>query len=274
MKGYHKRIISCFVLFIALSGCGAKPDLDSQGDTISPSKPPSVTPRPLKDADPESIRAYLKHQEIANGDIYLKDGLLHINIVNLTPELEQQLAEEFKPETYRLVSVAFSIQQLEEAQQQLADNDFHHKLNVYGSSIDVINNRVEIIMPDDNEDIKSEIEAVLDPKLIRYSVQTLGEPHSVGTISKVDVDAKRILILEYGQKEPSIFYSFNDFSKIINLDGADTDFNIFSKGQPVKVWSTGMVAESFPAQGTARRVALITQEEASALTDAKLQTAQ
>jgi hypothetical protein len=246
------------LLLIALTACGAKPQASEQ-----PAPRASGQHRPpteLSAASPQSVRAFLSQQQIANGDIYLDKGQLVINVVDLTPEIERRFANEFKPDTYRLANVRFTIEELTQAQQKLIDNDSYRKLNLYSSMVDVIANKVQIVLPDSSAEHTAKIESMINRDIIEFIIEPLGEPSTVGTIVEVDQTARRILILEDGKEQPSIWYGFNDFSEMVDEDGETAGFEDFTKDQRVKVWSTGLIAESFPAQGTARKVELISGE--------------
>ncbi|RAP75859.1 hypothetical protein [Paenibacillus montanisoli] len=210
-------------------------------------------------AEPGGVRGFLDEQQIANGDIYLKDGKVYINIVGLNDEIRQLLADQYAAGTYQLVHVAHSIEELEEAQQKLSDRELYRTLNLYGSNIDVIKNKLIISMPDTSEaKAKPEIERLIDPALITYDIQALSEKAEfVGTIVKIDPSHRQILILEEGKEEPSILFGFGEHSEIVNAQGAPITFEDLKEQQEVRLWSTGMFNDSLPVQTSARRLELI-----------------
>jgi hypothetical protein len=257
--GRYVRLLIFVLLLLGITACGAKP----QASEHQPAPRASGQHRLLSElsaASPQSVRAFLSQQRIANGDIYLNKGQLVINVVDLTPEIEQRFADEFKPDTYRLANVRFTIEELMQAQQKLIDNDSYRKLNLYSSMVDVIANKVQVVLPDSSEEHIAKIESMINRDMIEFIIEALGEPSTVGRIVEVDQTARRILILEDGEEQPSIWYGFNDFSEIVGEDGEAAGFEDFSKDQRVKVWSTGLIAQSFPAQGTARKVEVISGE--------------
>ena len=212
----------------------------------------------LNSSDPEAIKAFLSAQKIPNGDIYLQDNKVHINIVGLNSEIEQRFAKEFAEGTYELHDVKYTYQELLAAQELLHEQELYQKLNLYGSGVDTIGNKVNITIPDDYaEAAKLEIEKWIDPEMLTYDISELGEPHVVGEIVDIDTEkTKRILILEPGNEEPSYWFSFDEKSEMVDESGAIISFKDLKEGQQVKLWSTGMVLESFPALASVRRLEL------------------
>ncbi|UVI29572.1 YobA family protein [Paenibacillus spongiae] len=258
------RLSILMVLVVAiLAACGAKetkvkndnpgPDTTAAGDGTTTAQETQPA------ADPESVKSYLKEANLTNGDIYLDGSIVHVNIVGLTAEITSGFEKKFDPSTFRLHDVRFSIEELTHAQDALHDHEFYKKLNLYSSSIDVINNQVTITMPDDAADKVEEIEKVVNKDLIDYDFVALGEPHIVGSIAEVDAKSKRILVHEDGEENPNLWFSFNEYSKLTREDGGNLSFSEFKKGQRVKAWTTGMIQDSFPAQGTARKVILLAE---------------
>jgi hypothetical protein len=209
----------------------------------------------LPSPEPGAVKSFLNAQQIKNGDIYLKDGLTYINIVGLTPEISEAFSERFNPHSYRLVDVKFSIEQLQQAQDALTEHDLYRKVNIYASSVEVIQNRLIIDMPDSAEARKNEIEAVVDKEMIIYNFQKLGEPQFVGKIAKVDEENNRILISV--NDEPAVWFSFNSFSVIKHKSGEKASFSDFKVGQSIEGWAAGGIATSLPAQAAARQIVIM-----------------
>lgn len=212
----------------------------------------------LSSSDPGEIKTFLSTQKIPNGDIYLQDNKVHINIVGLNSEIEKTFAKEFAEGTYELHNVKYTMQELLTAQELLHEQGLYQKLNLYGSSVDTIGNKVSITIPDDYaEAAKLEIEKWIDPDMLTYDISELGEPHVVGQIVEIDTEkAKRILILEPGNENPSYWFSINVKSEMVNEAGESITFSNLKVGQQVKLWSTGMVEESFPAHASVRKLEL------------------
>jgi hypothetical protein len=216
----------------------------------------------LYSSDPEAVKAFLSAQKIPNGDIYLQDNKVHINIVGLNSQIEQRFAQTFAAGTYELHDVRYSIQELLAAQELLHKQELYQKLNLYGSGVDTIGNKVTITIPSDYaETAMLEIDKWIDPDMLTYDISELGDPHVVGQI--VDIDSKqkkRILILEPGMEDPSYWFSFNQKSTMFNEAGESISFKDLKVGQQVELWSTGMVEESFPALASVRRLELTATE--------------
>lgn len=258
-----------FVLLLGLlvplaAGCGARDEAGS-GSSEPGASAPSLAARkaagtgtvnPLD--NPAEVRGFLDAQGIVHGDIYLQDGLLYINVVGLNDEVERTLAERYAEGTYRTVDVVYSLKQLEEAQQKLADAGLYRKLNLYATGIDVIHNRVTVQLPDSSESAaRVEIAKLIDPDMVEYQIDELSPvPHVVGTIVELDPEARRILVLEDGKTEPSYYFGFSEFSELADSGGEPIAFEDLSKGAKVRVWIGGAVNESMPAQATARRLEL------------------
>ncbi|KIL34355.1 hypothetical protein SD71_20195 [Cohnella kolymensis] len=130
------RWLTILLAAVILGGCGASPD--KQGAELE-SKPHLDSRRP---SQPGEMRSYLAAKNIPNGDIYLQDGLLYVNVVALNERIEAEIAELFVPGSYKLMNVKYTIQQLEAAQQLLLDQNLHEELNIYSSGIDVIGNKI------------------------------------------------------------------------------------------------------------------------------------
>jgi hypothetical protein len=230
--------------------------------TANPGLEDSEAGKVLYDSDPEAIKTFISAQKIPNGDIYLQDNKVHINIVGLNSQIEERFAQTFTAGTYELHEVEYTMQELLAAQELLHEHELYQKLNLYGSGVDTIGNRVTITIPSDYaETAKREIEKWIDPNLLTYDISELGDPHVVGQIVVIDTkQAKRILILEPGNEEPSYWFSFNEKSEMFNETGESIHFKDLKVGQKVKLWNTGMVAESFPAQASVRRMELAPTE--------------
>ncbi|MCL6604797.1 MAG: YobA family protein [Paenibacillus sp.] len=240
---------------LLLNGCGEKPKGNVDSNTAA-----TVTSTPIKTnplADPGEIRTFLSNKGVPNGDIYLQDEKVHVNIVGLNEEIQNVFAERYVADTYVLHNVEYTIQELEAAQKLLEEHNLYLKQNVYGSSIDVIGNRLAITMPDSSETTaKPEIEKLIDPNMVSYTIEKLGQPHVVGEIVEVESinNHLRILILEPGKDVPTYWFSFNDRSELYNEAEKEIHLSDLEKGQQVKLWGTGTVLESLPAQATVRRL--------------------
>lgn len=261
--------ISVVILFI--SGCS-----EDQQSNKEPAPAAAITATPdilptasagiedpkaekvLYSSDPEAIKAFLSAQKIPNGDIYLQDNKVHINIVGLKSQIEQRFAQTFAAGTYELHDVKYSMQELLAAQELLHKQELYQKLNLYGSGVDTIGNKVTITIPSDYADTAIlEIEKWIAPDMLTYDISELGEPHVIGQIVDIDTkQAKRILILEPGMEDPSYWFSFTQKSTMFNEAGESISFKDLKVGQQVELWSTGMVDESFPALASVRRLQL------------------
>ncbi|WP_308639795.1 DUF3221 domain-containing protein [Paenibacillus silvisoli] len=267
-----KRMICSFaalIVFAALMiGCGVKKEvgeednrtLKNAGSTPVVATEPNLSGFGTVNAvsEPGGVRGFLNDQHILHGDIYLKDDKVFINIVGLNDNVRKLLAEQYAPDSYQLVNVSHSIEELEEAQKKLSESDLYRTQNLYGSGIDVIKNKIVITMPSASEaEAKPVIGKLIDPDLISYDIQAISEkPEYEGTIVSIDTTNHHILILEDGQEEPSIYFGFNEHSEIVDAQGSPIAFDDLMEQQKVRVWSAGMINESFPAQGTARRLEL------------------
>lgn len=216
----------------------------------------------LYSSDPEAVKAFLSAQKIPNGDIYLQDNKVHINIVGLSKQIEHRFAQTFAAGTYELHDVKYSMQELLAAQELLHKQELYQKLNLYGSGVDTIGNKVTITIPSDYaEPAILEIEKWIDPDMLTYDISELGEPHVIGQIVQIDTkQAKRILILEPGMEDPSYWFSINQKSTMFNEAGESISFKDLKVGQQVELWSTGTVNESFPALASVRRLELTAME--------------
>lgn len=264
----------------SVAACGAKPAGPKDGDPITGGPPSALAgtsagtlgrsgeqPAPDSPVSPEeqaaglspaAARAFLESEGIPSGDIYLGEGgLLHINIVELNEEIEGRFAEIFSPFEYKLVDVRYTYEELERAQEALITHDLMRKHNIYASAIDVIGNRLEITMPDSSEGAQAEIEKHIDPGMIAYHIQPLGDTPLAGTIYEIDKTGGRLLILVDGEEEPSYWLSFNEFSMLTDASGAEIGFDAFTEGEKVRVWTAGAVLTSMPAQATARKIELV-----------------
>jgi len=266
--GMHKttRIGVCLTLgILLLSGCGDKPDGSGQAGQAAPTAAvPAADVPEVKAAEdlinpldnPGMIRTLLVNREIPNGDIYLQDDKVHVNIVGLNEEVERIFADTCISGTYVLHDIKYSHRELEAAQKLLYDHNLYHTFNLYGSSIDVIHNKLQITMPDSSEAAaRPEIEKLMDPGMLDLIIEPLGEPHVVGTIVEInDQQGQKILILEPDQEQPTYWFSFQEVSELYNAHGEEIQFSELKKGQSVKLWSTGTVNQSLPAQATVRRI--------------------
>lgn len=206
------------------------------------------------------VKSYLQAEHIPNGDIYLADGKVHINIVGLTPGIASGFAEEFREGSYELHDVEFTAAELIGLQRELADTGVMAKLNLYGSTVDIIRNRLVIDLPDDAlQAAEAELAGHQNADMLVFVPAALGEPHVTGTIVEVETEGRErpaILILEPGQQEPTYWFSFYEYSRLYNGSGDEIAADGLRPGQQVKIWSTGTINTSLPAQGTVRRLEL------------------
>ncbi len=244
----------------AASGSGSSASSGAAGEDIPPEQRARGTIGGGAMLEPGLAREFLAREGIPNGDLYLGEGgLLHLNIVGLDDAIRKRFEDAFPDAAYRLVDVAHTHEELEAAQDALSEHDLHRKLNLYSSSIDVIGNRLEISMPDSSDGAQAEIERYIDPDLIVYHLEPLGEPQIVGTVHEIDTVQERLLILEQGEEQPTYWVSFYDHS----VTGTDADkpvaFGDYRVGQQLRVWTTGMVLESMPMQATVRKLELVSE---------------
>ncbi|MFC4099279.1 DUF3221 domain-containing protein [Paenibacillus xanthanilyticus] len=263
------RIVrACAAVLLAgvlLAGCGAKsstggetsvegdkPGQSTSGSAGGQTQAPSPVP-----ADPEKVQSFLAETSFKNGDIYLDGGKVHINVVGLDEDIERQFAVRFTSGSYALHDVDFSIGQLEEAQQKLHDADPDNELGIYGTSIDIIGNRLDITLPEEAADSVARIEKIVGKEIADIQVAPLGEPEIKATIAEVDAKGSRILVQEQGSAEPNYWFSFEERSVLVDEQGAAVRFDALQIGQSVHIWTTGMIQDSFPAQGVIRRIAIV-----------------
>lgn len=277
MKRSLLRLILLSLLALSITGCGTQLETSSYGKDTHSNSSGSGSNSGAGEVDlnilgtgtinpmmaPGEVRSFLEENHIANGDIYLKEGKVYINIVGLNDETSRLLADQYKGGTYKTVNVTHSIQELEAAQQQLRNHDLYSKLNLYGSSLDVIKNRIIITMPDTSEaKAKPKIEKLVNPDLLDYDIQKASEkPEYNGTIVKIDSLNHRVLILVDGEKEPSIYFSFNEKSEMFNTIGSPITFDDLKEQQKVRLWAAGDIAISMPAYAMSRRLELVVQTE-------------
>ncbi|MFP4976129.1 hypothetical protein ACE6ED_12070 [Paenibacillus sp. CN-4] len=250
------------------SPSSSQPVNGTAGQPPSPSEPikgtasPSPSPsQPIKSALapdaslPGQIKQFLSDERIPNGDIYLQDGFVHVNVAGLNEEVEGKFAQQFAGAAYKLHDVAYTIEELLEAQQTLEQEDLYRKLNLYSSGVDVIANRLNVELPEESTlGVKEALEKAVDPGLLHLKVRKLGEPEITGAIERVDAERKRILILEPGQEQPTYWFSINEASKLLDENGKTVSFGSLHAGMEVRIWSTGAIMESLPALGSIRRL--------------------
>lgn len=241
-----------------VAACGNKPTAEPlQEEPASVQAAGAVSGAML---EPGIAREFLARENIPNGDIYLGEGgLLHVNIVELDDAVRKRFEEAFPGAAYRLVDVAHTHMELEAAQAALTEHGLYRKLNLYSSSIDVIGNHLEITMPDSSDGAQAEIERHIDPDLIAYHLEPLGEPQIVGTVHEIDAAQERLLILEQDEEHPTYWVSFYEYSVVSANAGEPVTFADYRIGQQVRVWTTGMVLESMPAQATIRKLELVSE---------------
>lgn len=256
------------------SASSSQPVNGTAGPSPSPSQPvngtASLSPPPSQlikgalapDASlPQQIKQFLTDERIPNGDIYLQDGFVHVNIAGLNEEVEGKFAERFAGAAYKLHDVAYTIEELLEAQQKLEQHDLYRKLNLYSSGVDVIANRLNVEIPEESAGgVKEALDKAVDPGILHLKVRKLGEPEITGAIERVDAERKRILILEPGQEQPTYWFSLNEASKLVDENGEAVSFSSLRAGMEVRIWSTGAIMESLPAQGSIRRLEVGAQE--------------
>ncbi|AIQ52623.1 DUF3221 domain-containing protein [Paenibacillus sp. FSL R7-0331] len=253
--------ISLGLLSLLLTGCGAEEAVNDSGTSpaASHTPAPSQGAAELIAADPEKVQLILADENIINGDIFLENNQVHINIVGLNSEVEALFAGKFASGSYRLHDVGYSAGELEAAQNMLAKENLYKELNLYGSWIDVRLNKINVSVPDDYAEAAREtLEQRIDPGMLTLEVQELGEPSVTGTIVEVRSEpVTSILILEPGKQDPTYWFSFNDRSELYDAAGQRSKASGLKQGQQVHIWGTGTVQDSMPAQGTVRRVELI-----------------
>ncbi len=212
-------------------------------------------------ANPNDVRHFLADEAIANGDIYLEDNKVHINVVGLGREVTERFAGKFTPTSYVLHNVTYTAGELDSAYTLLSDRELFNQLNLYGSWIDVKQNKIGISVPDDYlASARKVLEQQIDPGMLSYEVRELREPHVTGTIVQLEADpVKRILILEPGKEDPTYWFTINKRSELYDPQGQKAGWTDLKPGQQVHLWSTGMVEDSLPAQATLRRLELITK---------------
>ncbi|WP_342566083.1 DUF3221 domain-containing protein [Paenibacillus sp. FSL R7-0345] len=258
----------CLGLFsLLLAGCAEPENAGDESRNAAPaasfSPEPAngagTSPRQLPAADPEAIKLFLAEKALANGDIYLENNQVHINIVGLNSGVEELFAGSFSPGSYTLHDVKFSAGELEAAQKLLAERDLHNQLNLYGSWVDVMQNKLAVSVPDDYlKNAEEALNQLIDPGMIRFEAQELGEPSVTGTIVEVKSDTvDSILILEPGKEQPTYWFSFNDRSELYDASGQKIEVSGLKTGQQVHIWGTGTVLDSLPAQATVRRIELM-----------------
>ncbi|MCI3923752.1 hypothetical protein MO973_26340 [Paenibacillus sp. TRM 82003] len=81
--------------------------------------PETVKRTALPDANGMDVRQLLASEGIRHGDIHSEGGVLFVSVVELTPEVEGAFAERFSSDSYWLVEVEFTLEELEAAQEEL-----------------------------------------------------------------------------------------------------------------------------------------------------------
>lgn len=222
-----------------------KPQAEETGETMK------------RISEPGQFKAFLAKQNIPNGDIYLQDGLVHVNVVGLNGEIEARFAEAFAEDTYVLHDVVYSIEQLRDIQQKIIDEDLHSELNLYATGVDVIGNKVMIEVPEESaEAATARLEQRFGPDMLQLNVQELGPPAVVGKIVEVDAARKSILILEPDEETPTYWFTILEKSRLLDAAGEEITFADLAVSQRVKLWIAGGVNTSLPAQAGARRLEL------------------
>lgn len=254
-------VISIIVLAIViLGGCGSGELNGSSIGTGTDKVPPSELVDPFVFNNPGELRLFLNKNNIPNGDIYKQEGKIYINLVKGNEEIKQFIRD-YSNLKYELLfsDVKFTHTQLELAQNTIYAQQLHEKVNIYSSSIDVINNRLIINLPSSSEDKLHLIEDVVHPEMIEYDIQTLEEAHIVGTITDVDAQQGRVLIVNESNHSDEIWFGFDEHSIIVDTHHKALSFEELKIGDKVKAWSTGILLDSMPQQGTARKIKLKTE---------------
>lgn len=238
-------LILC-LLAVSFSGCGARMESSSSGENAYKG---NGTLNPMN--DPNEVRQFLAENHIANGDIYLNDGKVYINIVGMNDEIRRLLANRYKAGTYRTVNVAHSIEELQAVQQKLRDLDLYSKLNLDSSELDTMNNRIVITMPDTNEkQAKLEIQQYINPDLLSFVIQKESvNPEFVGYVTKIE-NQRALVVNPISRKINETREEFYDAIWVSNMPP-----NI-EVGQNVQVWFQGSIATSYPGQGGASKVTI------------------
>lgn len=129
-------------------------------------------------ANPSDVRHFLAEEAIANGDIYLEDNKVHINIVGLNAETEEAFSGKFTASSYVLHDVTYTADELEAAYDLLSDQDLFSQLNLYGAWIDVKQNNIGITVPDEYlAAAQKTLEQQIAPAMLAYDARELEEPH-------------------------------------------------------------------------------------------------
>jgi hypothetical protein len=250
---YLKVIFPPILAAIFVAGCGTTEETNSLA-----SQPSDELIEARTFSDPGELRLFLQENKIPNGDFYLKDGKFVINLVNGNGENKQLIRGHSElPNELQFEEVQFTHDQLENAQKLLIEEEFHQVLNIYSSSIDVMNNKLIISLPSSSEDKISIIEEVINPELIDFQIQSLGEADILGKVIKINLDNESILIESQPDKEFQIWFSFDNHSVITNKNNEEVLFDDLKVGDLVEGWHTGNVLHSNPQQTTARKVVLL-----------------
>ncbi|MFA9560420.1 hypothetical protein ACERII_24265 [Evansella sp. AB-rgal1] len=256
---YWKIAMFSLVTFVFLAGCGTG-DMDEptgdagrSGDRAPDSGASDADADFDAIRDVEDLRPFLTKHDIAHGDFYLDGNRLVINLVDGTDEIKEFIEAHWEV-AYELdfAGVQFTHEELEGAQELLNEHNLYKEANIYSSWIDVMKNKLFITLPSSSQDKVEEIEELIDPEMLTIEIQDLGEePDIVGAIVKIDHELERILI------ENEIWFSFDEYSEIVNQGGEALDFDVFEDGMSVEAWHTGAVLHSYPAQGTARKIVVL-----------------
>jgi hypothetical protein len=253
---YSKVIFLSVLVAIFITGCGITEETNS-----SANQPPDELIEPITFSDPGKLRLFLKENKIPNGDIYKKDGKFFINLVNGNDEIKQLIREHSDiPYELHFEDAKFTHDQLKNAQNLLREKEFYQELNLYSSSIDVINNKLTITLPSSSGDKISLIEEVINPELIDFQIQSLGEADILGKVIKINSDKERILIESQSDHEFQIWFSFNKHSVITNQNNEELHFDDLKVDDLVEGWYTGMVLDSKPQQTTGRKVVVLNDQ--------------
>ncbi|SFS76999.1 DUF3221 domain-containing protein [Paenibacillus sp. BC26] len=246
MKFSIRSLLIVGLLAVLISGCGARMQASGSGGNVYKG---NGTLNAMN--DPNEVRQFLAENHIANGDIYLLEGKVFINIVGMNDEKGRLLANRYKAGTYRTVSVAHSIEELQAVQQKLMDLDLYSKLNLDSSGLDTINNRIVITMPDTNEEqVKLEIQQYINPDLLSFVIQKESvDPELVGYVTKIE-NQRALVVTPISRKVNETREEFYDAVWVSNMPP-----NI-KVGQNVQVWFKGSIAASYPGQGGASKVTI------------------